>query len=252
MSYGMYLAAEGAKAQSLRLDVIANNLANVDTVGFKPESTAFQARFAEAIQLGMVPPNMRGLNDVGGGVKAIETLTNFSAGKLEQTGNAGDLAIVGEGFFQVGDPDGGAPLLTRAGSVAVDALNQLVVAGTNQPVLSAEGSPIVLEEGLPWTVTADGYVEQAGELTPLAVVTPVSLDQLTKSGANQFRAGGEVQPVAPEAREVRQGYLEMSGANSTQQMMQMIETTRAFEANTQMIRHQDQATGNLISRVLGG
>ena len=131
-------------------------------------------------------------------------------------------------------------------------LNRLVMTGTNRPVLSAGGAPIEIVSP-DWTISADGYIQQGAERTPLALVQPDSLDMLDKIGASLFRprAGSEVYPVAEASREVRQGYLEMSGANSTQQMMAMIETNRAFEANTQMIRHQDTATGNLISRILG-
>lgn len=251
MSYGMYLSAEGAKAQSRRLEVISNNMANVETVGFKPDVATFQARFAEAIQQGDALPGSKELTDIGGGVKIIETRTDYSAGKLQRTGNKGDVAILGEGFLQVeGDLDGEA-LLTRAGSLGVDSLNRLVMSGTNRAVLSADGSPIEITS-IDWSVTPDGYIEQNGEQTPLALVEPASLDSLSKVGSNLFSPRAEVFAVDPAAREVRQGFLEMSGANSTQQMMAMIETNRAFEANTQMIRHQDTATGNLISRILGG
>lgn len=251
MSYGMYLAAEGAKAQSRRLEVISNNMANVDTVGFKPDVAIFQSRFAEEIQQGEAFPGTEELTDIGGGVKTIETLTNFAPGTLQRTGNKGDLAILGEGFFAV-EGDNGDPLLTRAGSLAVDSLNRLVMAGSNRAILSSGGSPITLDPLLDWSVTADGMIDQGGEQIPLALVQPESLDDLTKVGSNLFQPRAEVYPVAQAAREIRQEYLEMSGANSTQQMLAMIETNRAFEANTQMIRHQDTATGSLISRVLGG
>ncbi|MGL4512115.1 MAG: flagellar hook-basal body protein [Lacipirellulaceae bacterium] len=251
MSYGMYLAAEGAQAQSRRLEVIANNMANVDTVGFKPDVAAFQARFAEAIQKGLVSPGSRTQNDLGGGVKAIETRTDFTAGKLTRTGNDADVALVGDGFFQVEGP-AGERLLTRAGNFAVDAQNRLVMAGSGSPVLSLGGGPVEVNPAEPWLVTSDGAVQQGEELTPLAIVEPNSLDELNKVGANLFQARGEVSPVPAERRSVRGGFLEMSGANSTQQMLEMIETTRAYEANTEMIRHQDTATGSLIARVLGG
>ncbi|QDT67758.1 Flagellar basal-body rod protein FlgG [Planctomycetes bacterium MalM25] len=250
MSYGMYISAEGAKAQSRRLEVIANNMANVDTVGFKPDTALFQARYAEAIQNGDALPGSREMTDLGGGVKVIETVTDYAPGQLRRTGNRGDLAILGEGFLAVQGDAGDQPLLTRAGALQVDALNRLVMEGTGRPVLSAGGGPIQIVDP-DWSIGADGSVEQSGERTPLALVRPDSLDSLEKIGSNLFRPGAEVFPVAQSAREVRQGYLEMSGANSTQQMMAMIETNRAFEANTQMIRHQDTATGGLISRILG-
>jgi len=251
MSYGMYLSAEGAKAQSQRLEVISNNMANVDTVGFKPDVAIFQARFAEEIQTGDAFPGSERLTDLGGGVKTIETLTDYAPGKLQRTGNRGDAAILGEGFFAVEPDEGEAPLLTRAGSFRVDALNRLVMADSGRPVLSADGGVIEIDPTLPYSISAAGEVEQGGNRTALALVQPGSVDDLTKVGGNLFRPRAEVFPVDPTRREVAQGFLEMSASNSTQQMMSMIETQRAFQANTEMIRHQDTATGNLISRILG-
>ncbi|MEM6798960.1 MAG: flagellar basal-body rod protein FlgF [Planctomycetota bacterium] len=248
MPYGMYMSAEGAQAQSRRLEVIANNLANINTVGFKPDSAAFQARFAEAIQQGEVGSGSRGIDDVGGGVKVIETLTNFAPGRLKRTGNDADMAIIGNGFFQVAGDDG-EPLMTRAGAFRLDPEGRLLTANGHS-VLDAGGAPIQLAPNLPWTVSNDGFIEQGGGAVPLALVEPDSLDELTKVGANLFRPRGDVQPVAENAREVRSGYLEMSGANSTQQMMAMIEASRAFEANARMIQTQDDAVGQLVGRLL--
>ncbi len=250
MSYGMYLAAEGAKAQSRRLEVISNNMANVDTVGFKPDVASFQSRFAEAIQQQLIAPGSKTSPDLGGGVKVMETLTDFTAGRLERTGNDSDLAIIGKGFFQVEGP-AGEPLLTRAGAFSLDSLNRLVMTGSNRPVLSTGGAPIQLDPTLPWSVSTDGQVQQGSERIPIALVEPASLDDLQKVGGNLFRSRTAPLPVEPNLREVRQGFLEMSGANSTEQMMAMIETNRAFEANTQMIKHQDSLSGTLISRILG-
>ncbi len=252
MSYGMYLSAEGAKAQSQRLEVVSNNMANVNTVGFKPDVAIFQARYAEAIQQGDARPGAKGLADIGGGVKTIETRTSFAPGKLQRTGNDGDVAILGEGFFAVQPDEGEQPLLTRAGSFRVDAFNRLVMAESGRPVLSAGGAPIQLDPTQQYAITADGYVQQAGNQFPLALLKPASTDELNKIGGNLFKSRGDVFPVPTAQREVAQGFLEMSGANSTQQMLQLIETNRAFEANTQMIRHQDTATGSLISRLLVG
>ncbi|TWT88226.1 Flagellar basal-body rod protein FlgG [Pseudobythopirellula maris] len=249
MPYGLYLSAEGAQAQSRRLEAIANNMANANTVGFKPDVALFQSRFAEAIQQNQAVPGIGGPNDIGGGVKAIETVTNFAPGKLQKTGNAADLAIIGQGFFQVAAP-GGEALLTRAGNFSVDSQNRLVMAGSNMPVLDAGGSAIELDPALPWGVSPGGSIEQAGELTPLAIVEPESLGDLQKAGANLFRSRSEPLPVAPQNREVRQYFLEMSGANPTTEMMSMIETSRAFEANTKMIQNHDQMLSGLVNRVL--
>lgn len=251
MSYGMYISAEGAKAQSRRLEVISNNMANVDTAGFKPDLAIFQSRYSEAIQTGDAFPGSKGLTDLGGGVKTIETLTDYSPGKLTRTGNNGDVAILGEGYFAVEPDEGNEPLLTRAGAFRVDAQSRLVMADTGRPLLSAGGGPIELDPTQAYSISSDGFVEQAGEQIPLALVQPADDNDLQKIGANLFRPRAEVFPVPTANREVAQGFLEMSATNSTEQMMAMIETNRAFEANTQMIRHQDTATGSLISRILG-
>src|SRR5262249_34208042 len=101
MPYGMYISAEGAAAQAERLEVIANNLANVDTAGFKQDVPTFQARFAEAIQKGYASPGDRSINDIGGGVKLMNVATDYSTGEFKRTGNDLDFAISGKGFFHV-------------------------------------------------------------------------------------------------------------------------------------------------------
>jgi flagellar basal-body rod protein FlgF len=248
MPYGMYMSAEGAQVQSQRLEVIANNLANVNTVGFKPDVAGFQARFAEAIQRGYATHGDQSDNDVGGGVGMFDTTTDFSAGRLQETGNPLDLAIIGGGFFQVQDA-GGEQLLTRAGNFSIDSENRLV----NQNgmlVLDSAGSEITLEPGIPWEISAAGEISQAGVNVPLGVVAPASLGDVAKVGNNLFRPLASVTPLEPGQREVRSGFLEMSGTNSTQQMMSMIETTRAFEANVRIIQSHDSMSSNLIGRVL--
>lgn len=249
MPYGLYISAEGAKAQSKRLEVLANNLANVNTVGFKPDVATFQSRFAEAIQEGTATPGSRELTDIGGGVKVNETITSFAPGRLQHTGAETDMAIIGNGFFQVAGGNGEA-LLTRAGNFQVNRDGLLVTANGQQPVLDAGGAPIELDLQTPWRLTNAGEIEQDGSLIPLAIVQPTSLDQLTKVGANLFRSRGGAAPIEPANREVRSGYLEMSGANSTTEMMSLIETSRAFEANAKMIQTQDGMMSSLIGRVL--
>ena len=102
----------------------------------------------------------------------------------------------------------------------------------------------------PFSVSPDGFIAQAGNLRALGMFEAKSKGDLVKVGNNMFRSLGPVDAVPLAARQVRQGYLEMSGANSVNQMMAMIESTRGFEANTHMIQNQDTMTGTLISRVL--
>jgi flagellar basal-body rod protein FlgF/flagellar basal-body rod protein FlgG len=245
----MYISAEGAQAQAQRLEVISNNLANVETPGFKRDVPTFQARFAEAIQQGLAQPGSRGADDVGGGVKMIETLTDFSRATLRHTKMDADFAINGEGFFQVRGP-GGDVLLTRAGNFTIDGQGRLVTQADNLPVLDDGGAEIVLDGTRPFEVQSGGRIVQDGEQYALGLATVASLGDLVKVGGNTFRSLGPLTPVAANQRDVRQGYLEQSGVNPTREMMAMIETTRAFEANTRLIQHQDSMISGLINRVL--
>ena len=242
------MSADGAQVQSQRLEVIANNLANVNTAGFKPEVTSFQARLAEAIQQGYANHGDRSMNDVGGGVSVFDTTTDFTAGDLQRTGNDLDLAIVGNGFFQVQDGQG-EQFLTRAGNFSLDSQNRLVTQN-GMLVLDSGGSEISLIDGEDFTISASGEIRQAGNRVPLGLKTPGSLGDLVKVGNNLFRPLAEVQPVEAGMREVRSGFLEMSGTKPTRQMMEMIETTRAFEANVNVIKNHDSMSSSLISRVL--
>src|ERR1700693_5408410 len=113
MPYGLYISAEGAQVQTRRLDIIANNIANVDTVGFKRDLAVMQSRYSEAIERGTAYPGSGSINDIGGGVQFHQTVTDFSPGPLRKTGNPSDAALQGEGFFVVSK--GQEHLLTRAG-----------------------------------------------------------------------------------------------------------------------------------------
>jgi flagellar basal-body rod protein FlgF len=248
MPYGLYLSAEGASIQARRLEVLANNLANVDTTGFKRDLALFQARYTEAVEQGIEQPGGGTLDDLSGGVALAGTSTDFSPGPLKRTGGASDVAIEGDAFFVV--ERGGESLLTRAGNFTFNSQGQLVTT-SGYPVLNDAGSPIVVDPAAgPWEVTPDGGVLQAGAINYLAMVRPQSLGDLVKTGENLYRPLGPTAAIEPPERRVASGFLEASGVRPTLEMMELIETTRAYEANTTMIRNQDQAMGSLISRVL--
>jgi flagellar basal-body rod protein FlgF len=249
MPYGMYISAEGAQAQAQRLEVIANNMANVDTAGFKRDVPTFQARFAEAIQDGQARPHDRSINDIGGGVKLMDVATDYSEGTLKATGEELDLAIDGKGFFLVGGEDG-KQYLTRAGEFMLNTEGVLVSENGQRPVLDQSGALIQMDNNAPFSISQDGFISQSGNVFALGMSQPKSLDKLVKVGNNLYESLEKVEPVKLEDRNIRQGFLEMSGANSVRQMLAMIETTRAFEANTRMIQSQDSMIGTLIGRVL--
>ncbi len=248
MPYGLYISAEGANAQAKRLEVLSNNLANVDTTGFKRDLAIFQARYAESTERGLDQPGSGSINDLGGGVRLQGTQTDFSLGPLKNTGRPTDLAIDGEGFFAVRKD--GKEFLTRAGNFQFDAGNQLVTSD-GYPVLNDSGTPIIIDpsEG-PWQVTRDGAFAQKGTFNYLKMVQPPSKGDLVKAGENLFWPLASAAPVDPAQRRVSSGFLEGSGVKPTLEMMELIESSRAFEANTNMIKHQDQMLGTLISRIL--
>ena len=247
MSYGMYISAAGADAQSARLQVLTNNIANVDTPGFKREIAILQARHSEAIERGDAAAGERGINDIGGGVEMAETVTDFSMGAVRGTGNKTDMAINGDGFFVV-DKDG-EELLTRAGNFHFSTSGQLQ-SEQGYPVMSVEGGPVAIDPLLPWEFTEDGAIKQGGDSLLLALVQPGSRGDLVKVGENMFSSLADVAPVPATERRVASGYLEQSGVKPTLEMMQVIETSRAYEANIRMIQSQDSMMGSLVNRVL--
>ncbi|MGD0517960.1 MAG: flagellar basal-body rod protein FlgF [Thermoguttaceae bacterium] len=248
MPYGLYISAEGANAQSSRLDVIANNLANVDTVGFKRELACFQARYAEAIDKGTVIPGSGNMEDIGGGVLFRQTKTDFSPGAVKRTNNPASVAILGEGFFTV--KKGDETFLTRAGNFEVNSRGELVTP-QGYGVLDESGGPVVINPEIKhWDISDAGALRQAGNVQNLAIVKPASNESLVKYGENLFRSTTQTETIPQAERRVASGCLEMSAVSPTLEMTAMIEASRLFEANVSMMKTQDQILGSLISRVL--
>ncbi len=126
----------------------------------------------------------------------------------------------------------------------------MMTEGGRFSVLDNGGKPIKLDPQIPWDMLAGGNIDQAGAVTSLGLAKPESLGDLVKVGNNVFRSLAPTESVPSAERDIRQGYLEQSGVSSIREMNTMIETTRAFEANTQLIQHQDSMVGSLLSRVL--
>ena len=235
-------------AQSRRLEVLANNLANADSPGFKRDVTIFRARFSEAIEQGIVPPDDGSINDIGGGILVDRTMTIHEPGPLKSTGIKSDFAIDGNAYFVI--QKGDEQYLTRAGNFMVRNNGELVTPD-GYPVLDDGAAAIVIDPQLgPWELTPDGAIQQLGDKRYLALVRPRSNDQLSKVGENLFRSASEPVAIPAEERHVLGGYLEMSGVKPTLEMMELIETSRAFEANINLIKHQNEMLGSLVTRVL--
>lgn len=254
MPYGLYLSADGVNAQSKRIEMLANNMANVDTVGFKRELALYEARATEAQAQGLEQPGSQNINDLSGGVRVLKTVTDYATGPLLETGNDTDAAIVGEGFFQI-EKDG-ERYLTRAGNFSIDSTGRMLTQ-SGDAVLNSAGVPVTVDPALGQAgISEDGMVYQylpdgrRAVVHDLAIVRPASLADLVKRGENKFYSLGDVAAVPPDQRRLKSGFLEGSGVSATHEMMQLIEATRAMEMNVNMIRNQDQVIGGLVNRVL--
>ena len=248
MPYGMYLSASGAHVQNHRLEVLSNNLANINTPGFKPSLAIVQARHNKAIEDGEVSPNSGTLADIGGGAKIQPTKTIFENGPIETTGNKTDFAIHDENSFFVVQR-GEEQFFTRAGGFIFNNSGQLTNTNGDQ-VLSVDGTPVQIDPSRRFEVNNNGVIQQDGRNIPLMLSRPESLGDLARAGDNLFRPLAQTQQVPPNERAVVSGSLEKSAVNPTTAMMELIEATRAYESNLRLIQHHDQAYGNLIGRLL--
>jgi flagellar basal-body rod protein FlgF/flagellar basal-body rod protein FlgG len=249
MYYGLYMSAAGAHAQGQKVEVLSNNLANGNTIGFKRELALLEARDSEAIERGLTSRGSRSLNDIGGGVRSPATFTDFSPGTLQVTHVPTDLAIEApDTFFQV--QRGDDKLLTRAGNFHLSPEGALLTP-QRDAVLATDGSPIQLDPALPFRMLPGAVIEQGSDRIALGLVRPANTRTLEKIGENSFReTTPQAEPAAADDRRVRSGYLEMSSANPVEEMVELIAASRAFEANVRVIQQHDTATSELINRIL--
>tara|TARA_R110002072_G_scaffold302999_1_gene491016 strand:+ start:44926 stop:45690 length:765 start_codon:yes stop_codon:yes gene_type:complete len=254
MIHGIYLSSHGANAQSLRQDVIANNLANASTTGFKRDVATFQVFKPEDFRKN-IPVRMDGDRQREVGALGIDRIsTDHTTGALQKTGQDYDIGLSGKGFLRVSD--GRNEYLTRNGQLHRSIDGELVTQDTGLKVLDTTGKPIeipVIATGI--DIATDGKVSAVlsdNQRVPLGQMDLVSapVDQLRKVGDSLFDTQAELEPAGRNVQ-VKQGFIEASGVNPIQEMTAMIETSRAFEANINMIRIQDESLGRLLQTVGG-
>ena len=252
----LHVARTGLDAQSSRMRVIANNLANVNTTGFKRDRATFETLAYQTMTAPGAPASAEnryatGLS-LGSGVQMTGTARVNSQGALATTDNPLDLAIEGDGFFQVTMPDGTIGY-TRSGNFNLSAEGQIV---------TSDGMPIqpaiqVPEGAQTITVGADGTVsaQLAGETEPtqlgqIELARFVNPAGHAAKGGNLFTetaasGAAQVGPAAIDGRgSLRQGMLEGSNVNVVQELVDMIETQRAYEVNSKMISATDEMLRN--------
>ncbi len=253
MIEGLYKSAWGAVGAQIRHEVVANNMANVNTVGFKPDWVAFRSYMSASQAAGeLVRPDRRALWAVGGGSMVAETRTALRTGPIQITGLSTDLAIRGDrGFFAV-EKDGEVRY-TRAGNFRVGSDESLVTADGGWHLLDEGGDYIYVGKS-DFSVGSAGDVrgpgEDAEEIARIGLVDFEDPGTLVKSGRTLFTAPeGTARLEARSNSVIEQGALEMSSASPAETMVNMIEAMRAYEANISFVRMQDQLLGRAVSEI---
>jgi flagellar basal-body rod protein FlgG len=241
MSGAIYVSANGALSQQMRLEVLSNNLANMNTVGFKEDCATFllQPESPSNSTVQGLPAEMA--------YQRLGQYTNFTQGLTEFTGNPLDLAISGSGFFAVRSPQG--ILYTRKGNFTRNEEGVLVTR-EGYPVLSETGEIQVDEEE--FHVDSEGNVSttEAGVIAKLRVQDFSKTAVMKKIGDTFFLPPhADADPIAPENFEIRQGYLERSNVNAVKTMTELIESLRVFESYQKAIRTIDEANEKSTSTV---
>jgi flagellar basal-body rod protein FlgG, Gram-negative bacteria len=257
MIRSLWTAKTGLEAQQTQMDVITNNLANVGTTGFKRSRAIFEDLLyqnlrqpgANASAQGNLPSGLQ----IGTGVRPVATERLHTQGNLQQTNNSRDLAINGNGFFQVLLPDG-TLAYTRDGSFQVDQNGQVVTAG-GYPL---EPSLMIPSNAMSISVSQDGIVsitepgntqsQQIGQITLSLFVNPAGLESIGQNLYVETTASGprmESLPLMNGAGGLYQGYVETSNVNVVEEMVNMIQIQRAYEINSRAVQTSDEMLARL-------
>ena len=240
MIRGIYIAASGLLAESARQDVVANNLANATTTGFK-RSEATARPFEEMLLRSQGVPGTPAIGTMTMGAQ-VQGITRLDTqGPLRHTGNALDLALVGTGYFTVETANGRR--FTRDGSFGIDANGRLATK-QGDVVLGGNGQPIALAQG-EIRVGADGRITQGGTVRGTLMLTALDPESVVREGVNLL----DGTPSGTPSAAVRQDHLEGSTVNVVSEMVELIRVMRAFEAGQKSVQAQDEALQGSISKV---
>ena len=257
MIRALYSSATGMKAQELLLDVTANNIANVNTNGFKRSHVDFaDLLYADYRQPGSETAAGRstpiGLQ-IGSGVRAVGTTKHFAPGSSYQTGRPLDMALEGDGFFKIQLPNGESRY-TRDGAFHIDAAGQLVTGDGNLvdgAITIPDGTPEsdvhVGVDGTVSTVLADGTLSQLGQISVARFRNPAGL---SSEGGNLYAvtpaSGQEILGTAadPGFASIRNGMLEQSNVEVVTELVSLITAQRAYEVNSRAVRAGDEMLSN--------
>ncbi|MCO4321645.1 flagellar basal-body rod protein FlgG [Aliidiomarina quisquiliarum] len=262
MHPALWISKTGLDAQQRDIAVTSNNLANASTIGFKKSRAIFEDLLYQNIN----QPGGQSTQDtelpsglmLGAGTRVVATQKNFSQGNLITTENSLDLMVSGKGFFEILMPDGSVSY-TRNGQFTLDRDGQIVTPGAGYPLQPAINIP---NDALSVTVSQDGEVsvtmpgqagnQVVGQINLAAFINPAGLEPV---GENLFKetasSGAPLQgvPGVDGMGSVRQGALETSNVNVTEELVNLIESQRVYEMNSKVISSVDQMIGFAIQQL---
>jgi flagellar basal-body rod protein FlgG len=252
MIRSLYIAKTGLDAQQTQLDVVSNNLANVGTAGFKKSRAVFEDLLyqtlrqpgAQTTQQTQLPTGLQ----IGTGVRPVASERIFTQGNLQQTGNQLDLAVNGQGFMQVALPDG-TNASTRDGSLNQDAMGQLDTSSGSPRApavtLPANAQSVTIGNDGTVTITQQGSAAatQVGTIQLANFINPPGLEARGENLYVETAASGTPTTNTPGSNglgSLKQGYIETSNVNVVEELVNMIQTQRAYEINSKAIQTSDQ------------
>ena len=252
MIRSLWVAKTGLEAQQTNVDVISNNLANVSTNGFKRQRPVFEDLLyqtlrqpgAQSTQQTQVPSGLQ----LGTGVRPVATPRILTTGNLQNTGNPLDLAVNGNGFFQVTLPDGSVSY-TRDGAFQLDSQGQVVTSNGYplQPTITIPPNALSITIGSDGTVSvlAAGATAptQVGQIQLANFINPAGLQARGENLFLETAASGTAQTNVPGTNglgALNQGFVETSNVNVTEELVNLITAQRAFEINSRSIQSSDQ------------
>ncbi|MBS1141010.1 MAG: hypothetical protein H6R13_2463 [Proteobacteria bacterium] len=257
MIRSLWIARTGLDAQQTQLDVISNNLANVSTNGFKRSRAVFEDLLyqtlrqpgAQSSQQTQIPTGLQ----LGTGVRPVSTAHIFTQGNLQKTDNTLDIAVQGNGFFQILLPDGTTGY-TRDGSFQKDNQGQIVTSDGYplQPNITIPANALSVSIGTDGTVTVTqpgtAAATQIGSIQLATFINPAGLLSLGQNLFLETAASGTPTPNTPGSNGagiVNQGYVETSNVNVAEELVTMIQTQRAYELNSKVVSTSDAMLGRL-------
>ncbi|HHA3413182.1 TPA: flagellar basal-body rod protein FlgG [Salmonella enterica subsp. enterica serovar Muenchen] len=252
MIRSLWIAKTGLEAQQTNMDIISNNLANVSTNGFKRQRAVFEDLLyqtlrqpgAQSSEQTTIPSGLQ----LGTGVRPVATERIHSQGSLAQTNNTKDVAIQGSGFIQILMPDG-TTAYTRDGSFQFDQNGQLVTSSGYpiQPTITIPQDAKTLTIGndgiVSVTVSGQAMPQQVGQLTLCTFVNESGLESVGENLYRETQSSGapnESTPGTNGAGTLKQGYVEASNVNVAEELVNMIQTQRAYEINSKAVSTSDQ------------